>query len=154
MKFNFENFIKSKEFKLTLFTLIGFVVLVVVFAAGMLFGFNRARFSSGIGLDYYSKISGQPKLQAFTPDNHFANPYGAAGAILLINNNSLTIENQGSNIEEKILIDPSTIIKKGSDQINVNDLKVGDQIISIGEPQSNSNGQMSAKFIRVLSNNQ
>ena len=57
------------------------------------------------------------------------------------------------NVEKTVTLENETTIRENFDTLTAKDLKSGQTIIVIGEPQEqgSASGQIEAKFIRVLS---
>lgn len=120
------------------------IVLVIVFAAGVFVGLDKARFSSRFGQNYVRNFGGS---QRFISDRDFMNAHGSAGQIIKIEGNIITVKNQGG-AEKNIIADSQTTIEKMRQQIKLGDLKVDDFVVAIGKPDNQ--GQIQAKLIRVL----
>ena len=72
---------------------------------------------------------------------------GAFGKILQINKDDLIMTGAG-NVEKIILLNDHSIIRAQKREIELNELRIGDNIVVIGEP--NENGQIEAKLIRIM----
>ncbi|MCX6759233.1 MAG: hypothetical protein NT012_01575 [Candidatus Nealsonbacteria bacterium] len=132
--------------------LAGFVIIVLIFSAGMFVGGMKARFSYRWAESYHKNFAG-PRggffgdWQALPSPGDFIESHGTFGEIIKINDSDFVIKGQ-SDVEKVILITEGTIIQKGRDAIKKEELKVGDQIVIIGSP--NEEGQIEAKLIRVF----
>jgi len=126
-----------------------FIILLLVFKAGMMIGFKKANFSLQWGQNYHQNFSG-PRgnffMSTFGPDEYIESN-GAFGQILKINDNSLIMNGVG-NLEKIILINNDTIIRNQRDNLKANELKIGDNIVVIGEPDNE--GQIKATLIRIM----
>lgn len=120
------------------------LVLIVVFAAGVLVGYQKAQFSYRWGENYYRNIVGPPSAPFGQP---FLAAHDSQGQILQINNNQLVVKGT-DGVEKNIIVGSQTTIRKGTSTIKISDLHDNDNIIAIGDPTSQ--GQLAAKFIRVL----
>ena len=129
--------------------LLGLIILLLVFKAGMAVGFKKANFSIQWGQHYSQNFAGPRDsflLRTFGPDEYIeAN--GAFGQILQINKDSLIMIG-ASNVEKIILLKDDSIIRAQKRELELNELRVGDNIVVIGEP--NENGQIEAKLIRIM----
>lgn len=133
--------------------LAGFVVIVLIFGAGVFIGGMKARFSYRWAESYHKNFAGPQggfiddwrKLPI--PPGDFIEGHGTFGEIIKIQESDLVVKGQG-DVEKVILITKNTIIQKGRDTIKKGDLKVGDRIVIIGEP--NEESQIEAKLIRVF----
>jgi hypothetical protein len=136
------NSLKTHKFKIFLCSLAILIIAVLIFLAGIFVGFQKARFSYGLGQRYYNDFfQGRPPLF----DQSFVNSHGASGSITNISGKELTIKD--NNVSKIILITDSTIIRRNRIDASAADLKIGDEISVIGGP--NDQGQIVAKFIRV-----
>jgi hypothetical protein len=144
-----NNFFQSKIFKIVVWSIAGVAVLLVVFDAGMMVGFKKASFSFQWGENYHKNFGG--------PQGGFARDYqgsdlidahGITGEILKIDGPSIIIRGN-DNVEKVVLMSSSTLIVRLRENIKPEDLKVRDFVVIIGEP-SDGNGQIEAKFVRVM----
>jgi hypothetical protein len=82
------------------------------------------------------------------PNNQqFFNSHGISGLILSNNKTSLIIKDE-DNDERTVLMSTGTPIRLNFQNLVPADLKANQEIIIIGDP--NNQGQIEAKFIRVL----
>ncbi len=130
--------------------LAGFVVVVLIFSAGMFVGGTKARFSYRWAESYHKNFAGPrggflDDWQRF-PSGDFIGGHGAFGEIIELNNSGFVIKGRG-DIEKIIIITEDTVIKKGRETVK-DGLKVGDRVTIIGSP--NEEGQIEAKLIRVF----
>jgi hypothetical protein len=133
--------------------LAGFVVVGLIFGAGMFVGEMKARFSYRWAENYHKMFAGPRagffgdwrQLPPFPGD--FLESHGTFGEIIKIEGNNLVVKGR-ENIEKIILVQENTSIKSGFKDIKISDLKVGDMIVIIGSP--NEQGQIEAKLIRVF----
>jgi hypothetical protein len=133
--------------------LAGFVIIVLIFGAGMFIGGMKARFSYQWAESYHKNFAG-PRggflgdwRQLPSPPGDFIESHGTFGEIIQINDSDFVIKGQG-DLEKIIVIKEDTILEKGRMAIKKDDLKVGDQVVIIGSP--NEQGQIEAKLIRIF----
>ncbi|MDP2967500.1 MAG: hypothetical protein Q8N87_03785 [bacterium] len=130
-----------------------FVVIVLIFGAGMFVGGMKARFSYRWAENYHENFGGPRggflgnwrNLPPFPGE--FIESRGTFGEIIKVNDSDLVVKGQG-NTEKVILITEKTAIEKGRETIKKDELKVGDSIVIIGSP--NDKGQIEAKLIRLF----
>jgi hypothetical protein len=157
MNFNFKENIKnihqSKTIKGVLIGIITCVILLIVFTAGSSVGEHRARFAGQFGDNFERNLVG-PKNERGAMDTMegdfgkmMPGGHGAVGKILSINLPQVVVSSP-DNLEKTILISTSTIIREFTQNIPNSNLKVGDSVIIIGNP--NNNGQIEAKLIRIM----
>jgi len=136
-------------FKWIIIGLAGFVIIVLIFSAGMLIGEMKARFSYRWAESYHKNFAG-PKTGFFgdwrklpLPPGDFISGHGAFGEIIEVKENEFVIKGR-ENVEKVIITSENTTITKGRATIK-NGLKVGDRVVIIGSP--NEEGQIEAKLI-------
>jgi len=131
--------------------LLCFVVVVLVFSAGMFVGGRKARFSYRWAESYHRNFAG-PKAGFFDnwrkfPMGDFIEGHGAFGEIIKLDDSSFVIRGRG-DMEKVIIITENTIIEKGREMVKKEDLRVGDWVVIIGSP--NEDGQIEARLIRLF----
>ena len=133
--------------------LAGFVVLMLVFGAGVKVGALKAQYSYKWAETYHKNFGG-PRggflgdWRRF-PAGDFINGHGAFGEIIELNDSGFVIKGR-EDVEKIIIISEETTITKGRETIK-DGLKVGDRVVIIGAP--NNEGQIEAKLIRVFDEN-
>jgi len=133
--------------------LAGFVVIVLIFGAGIFVGGMKARFSYRWAESYHKNFAG-PR-EGFFGDwrnppplpGDFIESHGTFGEIIKVNDSDFIIKGR-DNIEKLILIKEDTVIEKGRITIKKDELKVGNSVVVIGSP--NEEGQIEAKLIRIF----
>jgi hypothetical protein len=154
MKDKIKNFLKSPLVGVIISKTIliaGIVILVIViFITGEVVGFKRSQFSYGFGQNY-ERIFGEREemMGGMGPFGHMPLPniHGALGKIVKVDLPSVVIV--GSDGVEKIItVDADSLIKRFRDTATTSDLKVGDVITVLGNP--NENGTIDARLIRVM----
>lgn len=145
---DFNKLFQSKTFKRILFGVLAFVVLLLVFQAGMLVGFRKANFSYLWGENYHRNFAG-PR-GGFMDDmrgRDFIESAGVFGQIIKIDGQNIIIRGK-DNVEKIVLVKKDSIIRRFRDTLQLLDLEVDDSLVVIGEP--NEAGQIKAKLIRVM----
>jgi hypothetical protein len=145
---DFNKLFQSKTFKGLLLGVFFFIILLLVFQAGMMVGFRKANFSYLWGENYHRNFAG-PR-GGFMDDmrgRDFIESAGIFGQIIKIDGQNIIIRGQ-DNVEKIILIQDDTVIRRFQDNLKLSDLKVDDSIVVIGEP--NDAGQIAAKLIRIM----
>lgn len=149
---NTEDFFQSKAFKGIILAIAGLIILVFVFGMGVFVGMKRANFSFKWA-DQYHRNFGGPQNGFFGDfmgmDREFSNANGSFGQIIKIDpaGQTLTIKDV-SNVEKNILLNNKTTIVFQRKNMKLSDLKLNDNVVVIGEP--NSSGQIIAELIRVM----
>jgi len=138
--------------------LAGFVVLILVFGAGMKVGALKARYSYSWAENYQRNFAGSRSgfLENFRrgfENRDFINAHGTFGSIIKIDpstsSGQATLIIKGKDDVEKIvLVSEKTAITARRESLKVGDLKVDDQVVIIGTP--NEQGQIEANLIRLF----
>jgi len=147
-----KNFFKNCDvLKWVIIGLVGFVVLIFIFGAGVKVGTTKARHSYRWAENYHRNFGG-PRggflggLKDF-PQGEFINAHGVFGSIIKIEGNTI-IAKAKDDVEKTVIVSDGTIIKEGRERVKLSDLKVGEEVVIIGSP--NKEGQIEAKLIRVF----
>ena len=149
MKKIYEDIKKVFESKILVGFLygIGAIVLVaLIFSAGVAVGFHKASFGRAWGENYERNFGMRPGRMMFGDDN-FPNPHGSIGKIIKIELPTITTEDNDGT-EKAVLIGSDTKIEKAREPLQPADLKTGDFVVVIGNP--NDQGQIEAKLIRIM----
>ena len=146
-----KKFFKKDVLRRVIVGLAGFVVILLVFGAGVEVGTMKARYSYRWAENYHQNFAG-PKDGFFSewrnfPRGEFINPHGVFGSIIKIDGN-IVITKSKDDVEKTVLVSENTLIQKGRETIKSSDLNVEENIIVIGSP--NEQGQIEAKLIRVM----
>jgi len=129
----------------------GFVIVGLIFGAGMFVGGLKAKFSYRWAESYHKNFAGPREgflgdWRSF-PRGDFIEGHGAFGEIIQIDDSGLVVKGRG-DVEKVIIATQDTTIQEGRETIKKEELKVGDQVVIIGSP--NKEGQIEAKLIRVF----
>ena len=147
--FNFKKMFESKGFLGFIIGLGTFLVLAVVFAAGMHIGYEKAFFSDNLGNNYrevFGSESHGPILRALPVEN-LPGAFGATGKVIKINLPTILVAGP-DNIEKTVLVSSTTLIRELQDSDDATSIQIGDYVAVIGAP--NNQGEIEAKFIRVM----
>lgn len=118
--------------------IIGIIIVALsILFIGISIGARRARFAGDFRNNFERNIKGPTSI------------HGAVGQILSVNLPQIIITGP-DNLEKTVLLATSTVVRQFQQNIQNSVLKVGDLITVIGDP--NANGQIEAKFIRVMPN--
>jgi hypothetical protein len=130
---------------------IGVVIMVLgILRIGISIGEHRARFASQFGDNFERNFRGpRSGMMGGYFNNMMPNGNGAIGEIISLNLPQLVV-NGSDNLEKTIIVSTSTVIRQFQGNIQSSDLKTGDFVVVIGNP--NNNGQVEAKLIRVMPN--
>lgn len=145
---------KNKDiFKWIIIGVLGFFIVFLAFSTGLFIGGAKARFTYSWAESYHKNFGG-PKggflgnWQKTPPmPGEFMGAHGVFGQIIKIEESAVVIKSP-SNEEKVVVFSEDTIINRFKEEIKINDLKVDDYIVIIGEPDDS--GQIKAKFIRVM----
>ncbi len=143
-----DKFSQSKTFRTILLALGIAIILLLVFKAGEFVEYKKAAFSYKWAENYEHNF-GSPQKGFFhdIDDRMYTSAHGTSGTILKIEGATLTLK-QDDNTEKTVVLSDQTTIRKQTQTVKPADLKVDDQIVCIGSP--NTQGQIEAKFIRVF----
>lgn len=145
---NIDKIFQSKTFKIILLAIAGLMIILLVFKTGMMVGFQKANFSCHWSDNYHRNFGGpRGGFPGGFGDRDFIEANGTVGQIIKIATSTLVIKGQ-RDIEKIVLIKDDTVIKQLKETITINELKIDDMVVVIGEP--NNDGQIEAKLIRVI----
>lgn len=142
--------VQSKGFMVVIAGLVGLAVLIGTFSLGVFVGYHKARFSYAWGENYHRNFGG-PKgglFQDFS-GKEFIDAHGTFGQVVKVDGSTLVVKGR-DNVEKLVVVTDKTSIMRLRDIVKITDLKAGDSIVVIGEP--NEQGQIEAVFIRFLPN--
>ncbi len=148
----FKTILHSKLIQGVIIGIIVIALVLVVFEAGVLVGYRKARFTYGMAERYYKNFEGANAEAQKGTRNVFEikdlpGGHGAVGRIISINFPQLVISGP-DNVEKVITLSTSTMIIKFRDSASTTDLVADANIAVIGEPDGE--GQIWAKLIRIL----
>ncbi len=147
---NIKKFLQSRGFTRILYALGILLIVLVIFQAGMFTGYRRAMFLAQMDSNYRRDLHDPRSL--FAPFMHGpdeANSHGAVGEIVSVNL-PLVMVKGGSTAEEIVMINPGTTIRRFHDTATTSDLRAGEQVVVVGNPDSD--GRIQAQFVRILPN--
>jgi hypothetical protein len=149
----FKNFLQSSKAKHILAGIGIAVIALLVFQAGIFVGYKKAAFSFRSGDNFYRTFGergrGFPEpvrrmgMDMMDPTN----AHGTVGKIASIALPKIIIADR-DGVEKTIIVDAKTDMRRFRDSIKQEELKVGDFITVIGEP--NNEGQITARLIRIM----
>jgi len=142
------NFFESKILVGILYGIGIVIVLALVFLAGISTGFHKASFGRNWGENYERNFGPRNGMRPdFSGMKDFPNAHGAIGKIIKIELPTIIVQDKDQT-EKIIFTKEDTKIQKKRDTVKLTDLAMNDFIVVIGSP--NSQGQIEAKFIRVM----
>ena len=152
--------LQSKECKVLVWSLAGLIVVFAIFEAGVIVGIKNGEYAYRWQKHYEQNFGGPRGRVPFDGQRpspmqglrHIAGStmmaaHGISGTILKIDGQTIVMQGR-DEVEKIIQLGTLSLIKRLRDTIQVSDLKVGDTIVVIGNP--NDAGQVDAKFIRVM----
>jgi hypothetical protein len=144
------DFFKSPKTKTLLWTLCGVLVILIVFGMGLVVGYRRALFASDFGENYYrnfygDRFGGRPMMGVIVRDPMMM--HGVVGKVIDVASSTLSISEPDGD-EKFIFVASNTLIRAMNSNVTLGDIKVGNVVTVIGEP--NAIGQIAAKFVRVF----
>jgi hypothetical protein len=143
-----EDISKSKIVQKTIISIGIVVVVLIILLVGVKIGEHRARFSGQFGDNFERNFMG-PKtgMMGGFLNERSVGGHGVIGNIVSIKLPQLIITGP-DNLEKTILVSTSTVIRQFQNNIKNYDLKIGDSVVVIGNP--NDKGQVEAKLIRIM----
>lgn len=150
LKDKIKSILDSKFFKNLVYGLGVFIVVMIIFQAGIFVGFHKASFGRDWG-DNYEKNFGSPHRGGQMMGGDFGNlpnPNGAIGKIIKIELPNIVVLDGKDQTEKVVIINDDTLIRKMRDNIEASELKLDTYVVVIGSP--NENGQIESKLIRLL----
>jgi len=143
-----KNLKSAAILKWVIVGLLSFAMLIFVFAFGVWVGSERAQFSFRWAENYHRNFGGPSEgfLGDF-PGRGFMDGHGIFGSVLKIEDNVLIIKGQG-NMEKSVITTSKTAVIRQDQDIEAGDIRVGDYVVIIGNP--NGSGQIEASFIRIM----
>ena len=150
-----KKVLNSKGFRVSTYALGNFVVAFLIFQAGMIAGFRKVSFGRDWG-DNYTKNFGSPHKdfrmmgQEFGDFRNLPNAHGAMGRIIKVELPTFVVSDGKDQTEKIIVVGDKTEIRRMRDIVSKDELKVDENVIVIGSP--NSSGQIEAKLIRFIPN--
>lgn len=144
---------ESKNYKRIVIGIIILIIVFFIFQAGYFVGIRKAEFSFRMGDNYYRTfgdnrgIFGVPQMMGIQRDN-LVGANGAIGKIVKMELPTIIVADQ-NNVEKIVKIEDETLIRSFRNEIKSSDLKIGNFVTVIGEPDENSSS-IEAKLIRVV----
>lgn len=135
----------SNKLKYSIAGIGSLIVLLLIFQAGVMFGFHRANFGYRWSENYENNFFPRPMMGR----GGMMRAHGAIGEILKIDGSSFTVKGK-DEAEKIVLIDLNTVFESDNGPVKVTDLKVGDNVFVIGAPSDV--GQVVAKVVRIVPN--
>ncbi len=147
MQTDSQDFTRSKLFRGTLAAVAAGVVALLIFQAGMSFGYRKAAFEYRFGDNYYRAFGEHgPRPFGVPMHDEFMGAHGAAGKIVSINLPTIVVSDRG--VEKMITVATDTPVRYLGTTISAADLKVDDFVVVLGSPDTNAD--INAKLIRVV----
>lgn len=145
----FKNFLQSDKTKHILLGILITVIALLIFQAGVFVGYKKASFSFRAGDNFY-RTFGEHGFQQKLPGMGMMDPTNAHGTIGTVASILLpkVIIADRDGVEKTVLVDNKTDLRRFRDSIKPEDLKTGEMIMVIGEP--NDNGQIEARLVRIM----
>lgn len=139
----------TKRSRTTIAILAAVALALLIFQAGVMAGYHKARFGMGYGdsfhrefIDPHRSDMGKGFFGEGIPGGH-----GAVGEIISINLPQFVVAGS-DNLEKTIRIASTTHIREFQNELPASGLMVGSTVVVLGVP--NTNGQIDAKLVRVL----
>lgn len=144
---NLKNIHESKRLQEVLVGIALVVSTLLILFVGISIGERRADFAGRFSENYERNFMG-PKggmmggINTRAPGGH-----GVVGEVININLPEI-ITNGPDNLEKIVSLSTSTIIRKFMNNVSPSEIKVGDYVVILGNP--NDQGKIEAKLIRIM----
>lgn len=131
---------------------IGTLVVIGIFQAGMFIGFHKALFMmrgqgrGGLGGMNAVGKNGMRMMQIALPAS-MPEMHGAIGTIKHISLPTFTLTER-NNADREVLIGTTTKIRRNREQVNMQNLRVRDNVIIFGQPDDQA--RIEARLIRIM----
>lgn len=143
-----KEFLRSQTFKGVIIGLVAATVVMASFQVGVSIGERKAKFSHRFGDSFERNFRGPDGWGMRGPDEDFMpGGHGAVGEIVSLALPTIVVSGP-DKLEMTIVLDEETVVRRFREEIQAADLKVGDHIVTLGEPDEE--GRILAKLIRVL----
>ncbi len=143
-----KTYIRSQSFKGVLIGIAIAIIALLIFQAGIFVGYRKASFAYKFGDNYYRAFDRRPPSPFGVPMlGKFGTTHGAAGQVMSISLPTFVVAGPDS-VEKTVLVGTCTLIRKLDSEVKPEDIKTGDFLVVIGEP--NEDAQVQAKLIRIL----
>lgn len=144
-----KEFVESKKFRLALLGIAGLLLLLIVFQAGMVVGYQQAAFSFQYGNNYYRMFGDDGPGPDHGPmmRGHFIEGHGAVGKVISVEPPTFVVVGR-DGVEKTIVVSDDTRIRRFDRAVTINDVQVGDYSVVVGNP--NESSQIEARFVRLL----
>jgi len=142
-----ENINKSRIVRIILITICAIIVLLGILQIGITIGEEKVRYTGQFGNYFENNFMGQMRGPMEFFDNDLPGGHGVVGKIISMSSTEIVISGQ-DNIEKIVSITDKTIFRKFKDDVTASDLKIGDFVVVIGNPDSQ--GKVEAKLLRVM----
>ncbi len=136
----------TKYTKYVLSSIIGLIVAILIFQAGVFVGYHKASFSYRFGDNYSRNFMGPRGGIMDTRDNMMGGD-GASGKIIKISLPDIIVSSP-DNTEKTVVLGNDTSFREFHGVITAQDLKVDDFVVVLGTPDNK--GEIDAKLVRVL----
>lgn len=148
-----RNWFQSKQCKSVIAVFLIAIAILFIFNLGMRVGYLKASFINRSGDNYYRPLVGAAgEHVAGFIQNVEEGVHGVTGKIVSIDlkDGTPTIVVADRDTTEKVVrMGAGTIIRKIRETISPNDLKAGDIVVVIGEPDTDD-AEIEARLIRVM----
>ena len=143
-----KKFFETKTYSHLLLILVILLIAWIIFAAGIFIGYHKAVFLNDWDDSYrQGMMNPNSPLAPFMHNSDEVNPHGAMGEIVSVNFPVIMIKGPES-AEQVVIISSTTMIRILHGMASVNDIKNGQYVVAVGEP--NNKGEIQATFIRIV----
>ena len=146
---NLKDLMQSHTYSRLIALLAILVAALVVFWAGTVVGYRQAAFSHQWDDNYAMQFGGprSPFGMMSDGDDSTLSPHGAFGTVVGFNFPTMIVKGP-SEAEKKITLNDSTVVRRFRSFATTTDIKPGETVVVIGEPDSQ--GGITASLIRIV----
>lgn len=146
----------TKNYKI-FYVIVTIVLMLISFGAGTKVGFRRSEFSGRWGETYFRKNFGEPKRpmrsnsfldMGAMKKNDFINPGSVIGKVVSLSSEKGITVAVKDGTERVVVLGDNTIVRKFRENIKLEDIKIGDNVVVFGAP--NEEGYLEANLIRLV----
>lgn len=143
-----KNIHKSKTVRGVLVGVGVTILVLVIFQAGMVMGYHKARFAGAFGNNFERNFIGsRGGGMKMMFNGAMPSGYGAVGEIVSINLPQIIVSGP-DNIEKTVTVSTTTSIRRFRDEIQASELVAGEFVVILGNP--NESGQIEANLVRIM----
>ncbi|MCX6715990.1 MAG: hypothetical protein NT077_03155 [Candidatus Taylorbacteria bacterium] len=124
------------------------IIALVILRVGVYIGYHKASYAGQYGNNFERNFLGpRAGMRNMMFGNEYPSGHGAVGEIVSVNLPQFVVAGP-DKLEKTVLIGTSTLIRRFQEEVKSSDLRSGDYVIVLGNP--NTSGQIESKLIRIM----